>query len=100
MYGHGGCNNHGCEAIVVSSVNMIGKEDNEFVLSSLEKAADDRFLPKGTIKEIYPDSYTKNKFLRKIYGAWRKFFKDEEIVARKTYPNFKKSIQKLNSIIL
>ena len=94
MYGHGGCNNHGCEAIVTSTVNMVGTKENEFVLSSLEKSADDTFLPKGIIKDIYPDSYTKNKLLRKFYGARRKFLRDDEIIARKTYRNFKKSLSK------
>lgn len=94
MYGHGGSHNHGCEAIVRSTIAMVEATgtEQEFVISSLDKAADEQFLPMEKITRIYPDSYTENKLLRKIYGACIRFLGDHEIVGRKTYKNFKKSL--------
>lgn len=95
MYGHGGCKNHGCEAIVKSTMAMVAAQDREYeyVISSLDKQADERFLHSERIVEIYPDSYTTNPLLRKWYGLRRRFLGDDEIVGRKTYKNFRKSLK-------
>lgn len=96
MYGHGGCNNHGCEAIVIATIKMLGTDEYRFVLSSLGGEADRRFLPANLVEAVYEDSYTENKLLRKYYGLRRKLFDDREIIARKTYVNFCKSLRKMN----
>lgn len=97
MYGHGGCNNHGCEAIVRSTISMLGNSEYKYRLSTLGVEADKRFLPEGAIEEFYADSYTDNKAIRKLIGLQRKLFHDNEVIARRTYVNFKKSLCKQNN---
>lgn len=94
MYGHGGCDNHGCEAIVTATTRMLEGDDYRYILSSIGAEADRRFLPEGLIDTLYSDSYTENKLCRKIYGLRRKLFHDNEIIARKTYVQFRKSLKK------
>jgi polysaccharide pyruvyl transferase WcaK-like protein len=98
LYGHGGSNNHGCEAIVKSTLKIFEKNKIEanYILSTLDIEADNRFISK--VNNYIANSYIKPKSLKYFMAAIsNRFFKSPILTAKFMYASFFREIKKLNS---
>lgn len=68
MYPHGGSGNHGCEAIVRTTMRLIG-EENDFILFSDNTEEDKKYIDKIKFDIKSPKDDIKKKSLRYIVSA-------------------------------
>jgi len=91
LYGHGGSRNHGCEAIVRSTIMLLGEQHNYILLS--ERPEEDIEYGLDSIATIIP---SRNPLPRGILG-WlyrieMKIFRSEKIYYRNIYKSIIKRI--------
>lgn len=77
LYGHGGSDNHGCEAIVRSTCSILNRKKNNFIkLYSHRKSQDEKYGLNDCVSEIteYNRYFKKNTFRFYInYLLWKIF---------------------------
>lgn len=90
LYAHGGSANHGCEALVRSTVEVLGKEKNSFLLLS-ESPEEDFKYGLSKITQIKSTSDPVSKGLKGfIYKVKMKFLKVDRVYYHHIYRNFLK----------
>lgn len=97
MYGHGGSANHGCEAIVRTTINTINSK--KVTIYSHDRKSDIKFLSDCLPDKIANIHYSKipnKKSLSELYcGIMRKYFKNWEPEARYMYKGLFKERNKI-----
>ena len=88
LYAHGGSGNHGCEALVRSTIQAIGIGNNQFTVFS-ERPQDDRQYHLHQLATIKPSMSPLPVGLRRwFYNLRMKFFKDDRLYYREVYRDF------------
>lgn len=87
LYAHGGSGNHGCEAIVRSTIDTIGKEHHYTLLS--ERPDEDFHYHLNDISSIQNTQSPLRKGLAHfIYKIRMRIYKDDSIYYKEKYRNF------------
>lgn len=87
LYAHGGSANHGCEAIVRSTIDTIGKNHHYTLLS--ERPDEDYSYQLDQIASIqYTQSPLRKGLAHFIYKIRMKFYKDDRIYYKEKYRHF------------
>ena len=83
LYMHAGSDNHGCEAIANTLIQMLPKPA---ILISSRKSEDEKYSLKLLCDEIIQEKYIeKNVLIHTWYYLWRKVFRDPECFMRYRY---------------
>ena len=103
FYGHGGSNNHGCEAIVQATQRIIDAKNAKvhYTLSTLDREADERFLT--NIDRYIENCFIQDNSLQRYIAAISyKIFNKPEVSAKFMYKNFFDNIKSIdkNSIFI
>lgn len=86
LYAHGGSGNHGCEAIVRSSIQILRDKFNQFILFSNQSKEDHHYglNELGSIKSPYSD-ISGNRFRYLFFLLKMKLLKDDYYFYREKY---------------
>lgn len=91
LYGHGGSRNHGCEAIVRSTILLLGKEHHYTLLS--ERPEEDAEYGLDSIATIIPSRNSLPVGVRRLlYLIEMKICRSERVYYRRIYQSFIKRI--------
>lgn len=94
LYAHGGSGNHGCEAIVRSTLRLLGK--NEFAIFS-ERPEDDICYGLDKLARIVPSQAGLPKGIEYVfYLTEMKLLRNDQVYWRKQYRTFEKKIRGLD----
>lgn len=94
LYAHGGSGNHGCEALVRSTIGLLGK--HEFILLS-EQPAEDSFYGLDRLAQIVPSQNDlPGKLGRLVYSLEMKLSHGDNVYWRWKYRDFGKKIDGLD----
>lgn len=92
LYAHGGSGNHGCEALVRSTIQALGTEGNQFTVFS-ERPQDDKHYHLDQLATILPSMSPLPTGLRRwVYHLRMKLRKDDRLYYREVYRDFPQRI--------
>ncbi len=92
LYAHGGSGNHGCEALVRSTLHSIGSAGNHFTVIS-ERPQDDKRYHLDELAVIKPSmSPLPTGFRRLFYNIRMKMSNDDRVYYREVYRDFPERI--------
>lgn len=88
LYAHGGSGNHGCEALVRSTILAIGTEGNQYTVFS-ERPQDDKQYHLNQLATIQPSKSPLPTGIRRwLYNLRMKLQKDDRLYYREVYRYF------------
>ena len=88
LYAHGGSGNHGCEALVRSTIQAIGTEGYQFTVFS-ERPQDDKQYHLDQLATILPSMSPLPTGIRRwLYNLRMKLQKDDRLYYREVYRDF------------
>ena len=92
LYAHGGSGNHGCEALVRSTIKAIGTEGHHFTVVS-ERPAEDKKYHLDALADIKPSMTPLPTGLRRlVYNVRMKCHHDDRLYYKEVYRHFAQSL--------
>ncbi len=92
LYAHGGSGNHGCEALVRSTIKAIGTKDHHFTVFS-ERPADDRKYHLDDLATIKPTTEPLPSGIKRlVYNLRMKLTHDDRLYYKTVYRSFPERI--------